>query len=266
MRQHSTPQGRQFEPMEVSHNTSSAAYAVVKASRMTDAAHQQPNRSRNVERHLLDGQGGHCRWWQGVGCVADFGLGVRCFFGFSQFEQLLRLGPTPKLSTYHDVPSSPKHAMKRPLDQPEVLPSPKRAKPLPEVIGGDRPFYRFLLIWKDKDGNTHEVPARCLLDGKHLIRHFQAICGHCQPHSGDLARRWEELLLGPEQEAAFLRIEILFHEDNTPTMRHFDVDLPDSSDFALNVGGFASLAFGLPGLISFAVGFLGFASTSPPPP
>jgi hypothetical protein len=54
--------------------------------------------------------------------------------------------------------------MKRPLDQPESPPSPKRAKPLPEVIRGDRPFYRFFLIWKDKDGNTHEVPARCLLD------------------------------------------------------------------------------------------------------
>jgi hypothetical protein len=54
--------------------------------------------------------------------------------------------------------------MKRPLDQPEAPPSPKRAKPLPEVIRGDRPFYPFFPIWKDKDGNTHEVPARCLLD------------------------------------------------------------------------------------------------------
>jgi hypothetical protein len=117
MRQHSTPQGRQFEPVEVSHNTSSAAYAVVKASRMTDAAHQQPNRSRNVERHLLDGQGGHCRWWQGVGCVADFGLGVRCFFGFSQFEQLLKARADTKalylprrtvfLKTRHEATSRP---------------------------------------------------------------------------------------------------------------------------------------------------------------
>jgi hypothetical protein len=32
------------------------------------------------------------------------------------------------------------------------------------VIRGDRPIYRFFLIWKDSQGSTREVPARCLLD------------------------------------------------------------------------------------------------------
>jgi hypothetical protein len=43
-------------------------------------------------------------------------------------------------------------------------PTPKRARPPPEVVRGDRPIYRFFLIWKDAKGNTREVPARCLLD------------------------------------------------------------------------------------------------------
>jgi hypothetical protein len=38
----STPQGRQFEAMDVSRNTSSAAHAVVNASRITGAAHLIP--------------------------------------------------------------------------------------------------------------------------------------------------------------------------------------------------------------------------------
>jgi hypothetical protein len=42
--------------------------------------------------------------------------------------------------------------------------SPKRASEAPEVIRGDRPIYRFFLIWKDGQGSTREVPARCLLD------------------------------------------------------------------------------------------------------
>jgi hypothetical protein len=53
--------------------------------------------------------------------------------------------------------------MKRPHDS-DGLPIAKRAKPPPEVIRGDRPVYRFFLIWKDAKGNTREVPARCLLD------------------------------------------------------------------------------------------------------
>jgi hypothetical protein len=53
--------------------------------------------------------------------------------------------------------------MKRPHDSDE-LPTAKRAKPPPEVIRGDRPVYRFFLIWKDAKGVTREVPARCLLD------------------------------------------------------------------------------------------------------
>jgi hypothetical protein len=53
--------------------------------------------------------------------------------------------------------------MKRPHDS-DGLPTAKRVKPPPEVIRGDRPVYRFFLIWKDAKGNTHEVPARCLLD------------------------------------------------------------------------------------------------------
>jgi hypothetical protein len=83
-------------------------------------------------------------------------------------KKLTEITPLPsrnfdKLEQLLKAPADTK-AMKRPLDQPEAPPSPKRAKPLPEVIGGDRPFYPFILIWKDKDGNTHEVPARCLLD------------------------------------------------------------------------------------------------------
>jgi hypothetical protein len=42
--------------------------------------------------------------------------------------------------------------------------SPKRVKEAPEVVRGDRPIYRFFLIWKDSQGSTWEVPARCLLD------------------------------------------------------------------------------------------------------
>jgi hypothetical protein len=42
--------------------------------------------------------------------------------------------------------------------------SPKRAREAPEVIRGNRPIYRFFLIWKDNQGSTREVPARCLLD------------------------------------------------------------------------------------------------------
>jgi hypothetical protein len=42
MRQHGTTQGRQCEPMDVSRNTSSAAYAVVNASHITGAAHFIP--------------------------------------------------------------------------------------------------------------------------------------------------------------------------------------------------------------------------------
>jgi hypothetical protein len=38
----STPQGRQFEAVDVSRNTSSAAYAVVNASRIAGAAHLIP--------------------------------------------------------------------------------------------------------------------------------------------------------------------------------------------------------------------------------
>jgi hypothetical protein len=53
--------------------------------------------------------------------------------------------------------------MKRPHDS-DGLPIATRAKPPPEVIRGDRPVYRFFLIWKDVKGNTREVPARCLLD------------------------------------------------------------------------------------------------------
>jgi hypothetical protein len=56
--------------------------------------------------------------------------------------------------------------MKRPHDR-DGLPtanSAKHAKPPPEVIRGDRPVYRFFLIWKEVKGNTREVPARCLLD------------------------------------------------------------------------------------------------------
>jgi hypothetical protein len=53
--------------------------------------------------------------------------------------------------------------MKRPHDS-DGLPTAKRAKPPPEVIRGDRPIYRFFLIWKDAKGITREVPARCLLD------------------------------------------------------------------------------------------------------
>jgi hypothetical protein len=47
------PQGRQFEPMDVSRNTSSAAYAVVNASRITGAAHltpEEPNCAGVVQR------------------------------------------------------------------------------------------------------------------------------------------------------------------------------------------------------------------------
>jgi hypothetical protein len=40
----------------------------------------------------------------------------------------------------------------------------KRVKEAPEVIRGGRPIYRFFLIWKDSQGTTREVPARCLLD------------------------------------------------------------------------------------------------------
>jgi hypothetical protein len=53
MRQHSTPKGRQFKPMDVSRNTSSAAYAVVNASRITGAAHlipEEPNCTGVVQR------------------------------------------------------------------------------------------------------------------------------------------------------------------------------------------------------------------------
>jgi hypothetical protein len=42
MRQHGTTQGCQFEPMDVSRNTSSAAYAVVNAAHITGAAHLIP--------------------------------------------------------------------------------------------------------------------------------------------------------------------------------------------------------------------------------
>jgi hypothetical protein len=42
MRQHGTPQGRQFEPMDVSRNISSAAYAVGNASHFTGAPHLIP--------------------------------------------------------------------------------------------------------------------------------------------------------------------------------------------------------------------------------
>jgi hypothetical protein len=43
-------------------------------------------------------------------------------------------------------------------------PTPKRTKQPSEIVRGDRPIYRFFLIWKDGKGNTREVPARCLLD------------------------------------------------------------------------------------------------------
>jgi hypothetical protein len=42
--------------------------------------------------------------------------------------------------------------------------SPKRAREAPEVIRGNRPIYRFFLIWKDNQDSTGEVLARCLLD------------------------------------------------------------------------------------------------------
>jgi hypothetical protein len=42
MRQHGTTPGHQFEPVDVFRNTSSAAYAVVNASRITGAAHLIP--------------------------------------------------------------------------------------------------------------------------------------------------------------------------------------------------------------------------------
>jgi hypothetical protein len=54
--------------------------------------------------------------------------------------------------------------MKRQHEEEAGQSSTKRVKEAPEVIRGGRPIYRFFLVWKDNQGTTREVPARCLLD------------------------------------------------------------------------------------------------------
>jgi hypothetical protein len=70
---------------------------------------------------------------------------------------------------------------------------------------------------------------------RRFIRNFSAIA---KPITDTLKGDGKNFSWGPIQQTAFLKLKILFHEDNTPIMRHFDVDLPaivetDSSDFAL---------------------------------
>jgi hypothetical protein len=69
-----------------------------------------------------------------------------------------------------------------------------------------------------------------------FIRNFLAIS---KPITDTLKGDSTNFALSPEQEAALLKLKILFHEDNTPSMHHFDFELPpivetDSSDFALS--------------------------------
>jgi hypothetical protein len=70
---------------------------------------------------------------------------------------------------------------------------------------------------------------------RRFIQGFSAIA---KPITDTLKGDGRKFSWGPEQEAAFLKLKILFHEDNTPIMRHYEPDLPavletDSSDFAL---------------------------------
>jgi hypothetical protein len=70
---------------------------------------------------------------------------------------------------------------------------------------------------------------------RRFIRNFSAIA---KPITDTLKGDGRNFYWGPKQEAAFLKLKILFHEENTPSMRHYDPDRPaivetDSSDFAL---------------------------------
>jgi hypothetical protein len=70
---------------------------------------------------------------------------------------------------------------------------------------------------------------------RRFIQGFSAIA---KPITDTLKGDGRQSAWGPAQEAAFLKLKILFHENNTPIMRHYAPELPaivetDSSDFAL---------------------------------
>jgi hypothetical protein len=70
---------------------------------------------------------------------------------------------------------------------------------------------------------------------RRFIRNFSAIA---KPITDTLKGDGRNFHWGPEQEGAFLKLKVLFHEENTPIMRHYDPDRSaivetDSSDFTL---------------------------------